>query len=1088
LASNSYSTNFPVAQNPISEGGQFVTSTSPGVNWSGLETGGGGNLPVAPVDIAASGEAESVDYANPNYGDALAVLTGNWGANQSASITVGDIPATSAGYEEFEIHLRTDPTTGTGYEITWAYNHDYILITTWNGGGVVGTGAYTILYQASGPQYAIAPGDTLTASIQGNVITMYTDGVQVAQITDSKFSSGNPGFGFNGGWQTGEYGISSFSASSSDAQAVIESLGVTSLVQVGSNYFMNPVAGGTGPELKYQGSPVVAQAGAWSPIGVEQTSTGYEVAWKNVSTGQYTVWNTDSNGNYVSDTIGAVSGTSTALESLEPSFHQDLNGDGVIGVPPSATTSSIETFGSTALVQVGSNYFMNPVAGGTGPELKYQGSPVVAQAGAWSPIGVEQTSTGYEVAWKNVSTGQYTVWNTDSNGNYVSDTIGAVSGTSTALESLEPSFHQDLNGDGVIGVPPSATASSIESFGSTAVVQVGSNYFMNPVAGGTGPELKYQGSPVVAQAGAWSPIGVEQTATGYEVAWKNVSTGQYTVWNTDSNGNYVSDTIGAVSGTSTALESLEPSFHQDLNGDGVIGVPPSATASSIQSFGSTALVQVGSNYFMNPVAGGTGPELKYQGSPVVAQAGAWSPIGVEQTSTGYEVAWKNVSTGQYTVWNTDSNGNYVSDTIGAVSGTSTALESLEPSFQQDLNGDGVIGVPPSATTSSIVASPATVSASQDLTGSSGRDTFVFSQPIGSDVVHSFDVSSDTIDLIGYSLQSFGDVQAHTADDANGNAVITLADGQTITLDGVHRADLTAANFEFDVTPTTENPGTMSIGDGAIQPLSGIIDNTGTIALNSAGTETDLELIEHGITLQGGGQFVLSDNAQNVVFGTAADVTLTNVDNTISGAGQLGQGQLDLVNEATINASGTNALVVDTGSNVIINSGTLEATGSGGLVIDSAVQNSGKIWADGGNVTVSAAVTGNGTATISGSTMLEFAAASDANTSFAAGATGTLKLDQAENFTGTISGFGAGDALDLTDIASGANLTVGYTANADGSGGTLSVSDGMHTASIALLGQFAASGFQVGSDAGSGTMVTYTPPDQGSGSLITPPKS
>ena len=59
---------------------------------------------------------------------------------------------------------------------------------------------------------------------------------------------------------------------------------------------------------------------------------------------------------------------------------------------------------------------------------------------------------------------------------------------------------------------------------------------------------------------------------------------------------------------------------------------------------------------------------------------------------------------------------------------------------------------------------------------------------------------------------------------------------------------------------------------------------------------------------------------------------------------------------------------------------------------------------------------------------------------------------------------------------------------DGSGGTLSFSGGTHSASIALLGQFAASGFQVGKDAGSGTMVTYTQPDQGTGSLITPPKS
>ena len=52
----------------------------------------------------------------------------------------------------------------------------------------------------------------------------------------------------------------------------------------------------------------------------------------------------------------------------------------------------------------------------------------------------------------------------------------------------------------------------------------------------------------------------------------------------------------------------------------------------------------------------------------------------------------------------------------------------------------------------------------------------------------------------------------------------------------------------------------------------------------------LELIEHGITLQGGGQLTLSDNAWNVILGTDPSVTLTNVDNTISGAGQIGEGR------------------------------------------------------------------------------------------------------------------------------------------------------------------------------------------------------
>ena len=73
---------------------------------------------------------------------------------------------------------------------------------------------------------------------------------------------------------------------------------------------------------------------------------------------------------------------------------------------------------------------------------------------------------------------------------------------------------------------------------------------------------------VAGQFGGWAPIGAEQTATGYEVAWKVPGADQYTVWNTDSSGNYVSNAIGVVSGTSTALELLETSFHQDLNGDG----------------------------------------------------------------------------------------------------------------------------------------------------------------------------------------------------------------------------------------------------------------------------------------------------------------------------------------------------------------------------------------------------------------------------------------------------------------------------------------------------------------------------------------
>src|SRR5205085_786493 len=133
-----------------------------------------------------------------------------------------------------------------------------------------------------------------------------------------------------------------------------------------------------------------------------------------------------------------------------------------------------------------------------------------------------------------------------------------------------------------------------ESFGSTSLVQVGNYYYFYPVGGSSGPQFKYNGSPVSAgQYASLTYIAAEQTASGYEVAIKIQGADQYTVWNTDNNGTVVSNGTGGVfvSGSSSVLKSLEPSFQQDLNGDGVIGggAAPAPTATVIESFGSTSL-------------------------------------------------------------------------------------------------------------------------------------------------------------------------------------------------------------------------------------------------------------------------------------------------------------------------------------------------------------------------------------------------------------------------------------------------------------------------------------------------------------------
>jgi len=144
---------------------------------------------------------------------------------------------------------------------------------------------------------------------------------------------------------------------------------------------------------------------------------------------------------------------------------------------------------------------------------------------------------------------------------------------------------------------------------------------------------------------------------------------------------------GILAGTSTTLQTLETTFQQDLNGNGEIGLVPT----TIESFGATSLVRTGSQYFLQD-SGGAGPSMKYQGAAFVeGQFGAWTAIGAEQVGGGYQVAFKNGSADQYVVWNLDGNGNYTSNATPAVAGSDARLQALETTFQQDLNGSGLVG-------------------------------------------------------------------------------------------------------------------------------------------------------------------------------------------------------------------------------------------------------------------------------------------------------------------------------------------------------------------------------------------------------------
>ena len=172
----------------------------------------------------------------------------------------------------------------------------------------------------------------------------------------------------------------------------------TSLTAVANKFYLYDTTG-TGPTLKYGGVDVVAgEFGTWAPIGAVQTANGYDVAWKVPGADQYTVWSTDSNGNYIASLTG-YSVPGTALDALEATFHQDLNGDGTIG----PVSMVIQVDGSTSLTEFANKFYLYDSTG-SGPTLKYGGVDVVGgEFGTWAPIGAVQTANGYDVAGRSLA-------------------------------------------------------------------------------------------------------------------------------------------------------------------------------------------------------------------------------------------------------------------------------------------------------------------------------------------------------------------------------------------------------------------------------------------------------------------------------------------------------------------------------------------------------------------------------------------------------------------------------------------------------------------------------------------------------------
>jgi len=204
--SQTYTTRFERTENPLSENGSW---TNRGVDWTAIRTQNG----------IACGTQVGTNTGIYKFNDSYAHLSGfppdqeAWG---EVHLARPDAPC----IQELEILLRWTSSAHrtTGYECfarCLSSGSSYVQIVRWDGP----LGKFTYLADKHGADYGLKDGDILKASVIGNVITVYVNGVEKARATDDTFKTGDPGIGeylaCEGGQGIGsnaDFGFTSFTA------------------------------------------------------------------------------------------------------------------------------------------------------------------------------------------------------------------------------------------------------------------------------------------------------------------------------------------------------------------------------------------------------------------------------------------------------------------------------------------------------------------------------------------------------------------------------------------------------------------------------------------------------------------------------------------------------------------------------------------------------------------------------------------------------------------------------------------------------------------------------------------------------------
>ena len=471
-------------------------------------------------------------------------------------------------------------------------------------------------------------------------------------------------------------------------------------------------------------------------ILVKDTST-----YSGTSTITYNVRTVDLNGVYDSSNIA----WSIALSDYEDAFGEDLNDDGTIGF----NANNLEAISTDTYLDDGVGVKRDSVDGkiylsvsGTDYEIEssYGGNPNLESSNSWDGgsysyvvYAAEVKSDGsyclavkYDQTYSGVTDTQWHIYNLS-----ISGSKAILDGNNTQysvkIMDYESDFGQDLNGDSVTGfstagftaITSDTTGVGLkkDSEGNIYIVDASGN---NPISltdsySGYTPQLEYTytytDSSYISEAKAVTLIDDETDYYALVVKQTDTYGGETNVnWQI-----YKISLEGVLDWSGTtytkSIVSWEPKFGQDLNGDsdfsGTVAVSDYGSDTDGATLGKDA---DGAIYIRPEVGNDIVINDSYIESKSSWDGGSYSStaIAVDLHDDGYyqvivksENTWTDYySSGSYsstgttqtsTMWSV-----YAVDTSGNIDWNNTlwpqAIDGFEVSFNQDLNGDGSIGI------------------------------------------------------------------------------------------------------------------------------------------------------------------------------------------------------------------------------------------------------------------------------------------------------------------------------------------------------------------------------------------------------------